>query len=895
MKVTFNINFHTVWGQKLCIVGSIPELGEWESSKAVDMLYVGDGNWQFSLDLKEVPSRIEYRYFLSVNDKQVFEEWDKNHILVPEPKVENYNLYDYWQVRPQNTAFFKSAFTKSLLAHPCDKYERVVRSNRKLRIKISAPRVERNQSIAITGNQACLGNWEPDKALLMSCETFPEWRIDLDANEISFPLEYKFLVWDNDKNFPLYWEKDENRVLNVTSVEENETMIVSGLYFRDNLPFWRCAGTVIPVFSLRSEGSFGVGDFGDLDKFVEWVAKTGQRVIQVLPINDTTMSHSWTDSYPYSAISIYALHPMYLDIRELGTLKSKSRNEYFRAKQQELNSKETVDYENVMKYKMEYIREYFKLHKSEILSDSSYLEFLEENNQWLKPYAAYSYLRDKYKTSDFRDWGEYSVYDKDKIEKLCDGSGKAYNEIALFCFIQFKLHNQLKKVYESAHKRGVVLKGDLPIGVNRTSIEAWTEPRYFNMTGQAGAPPDDFSVNGQNWMFPTYNWDELEKDDFVWWKNRFHKLEDYFDCFRIDHILGFFRIWEIPQDYVQGLCGHFNPAMPFSVEEIEQYGLTWNEELFTTPHISHKSLYDLLGDKAEIIEGKYLMPGCGNNLVLKPFCNTQRKIEKLFGSMNDDESRMTKEALFHIANEVLFLRDPKETDKFHPRISAYQSYVYKELSDADRYSFDQLYWHFFYHRHNDFWKEVALRRLTPLVSSTNMVVCGEDLGMIPDSVPDVMNKLQILSLEIERMPKTSHVEFSKLSSLPYMSVCTTSTHDMSPLRSWWKEDREKTQRYFNNVLHCQGEAPAECTSAIVEQILVNHLAAPSMFTLIPLQDWLGMDDSLKRKDAEAERINVPSEPLHYWCYRMHITLESLLAADNFNSRIRQMIQESKRR
>ena len=387
----------------------------------------------------------------------------------------------------------------------------------------------------------------------------------------------------------------------------------------------------------------------------------------------------------------------------------------------------------------------------------------------------------------------------------------------------------------------------------------------------------------------------MEKDNFSWWKKRFRKLSDYFDCFRIDHILGFFRIWEVPLDYIQGLCGHFNPALPLTEDEIEQYGMVFNEARFTTPHINRKFLPELFGDLAEEVEGTYLAQSSSNHFVLKSFCDTQRKIETLFSGKTDGVSLRIKQGLFAIANEVLFLRDPQEKEKYHPRISASHSYMYSELNTSDKYAFDQLYWDFFYHRHNDFWKAQAFKRLTPLVGSTNMLVCGEDLGMIPDSVPDVMNKLQILSLEIERMPKSPQSEFTDMHNLPYHSVCTTSTHDMSPLRNWWKEDQEKIQRYYNNVLHYEGQAPEECSSEIASRIVANHLATNSMLTIIPLQDWFAIDDTVKRKDIESERINVPANSNHYWRYRMHIPLERLLSEDRFNDKIAELITASGRK
>jgi 4-alpha-glucanotransferase len=859
------------------------------------MDYVGDGNWELTLEAAAGLKTIEYRYFLKVNDQQVFEEWEKNHRITPEPHTHTYALYDYWQTRPANIAFYSSAFTKNLFAHPCNTYERAIRSRKKLVIKIAAPRVEKHQSLAITGNQACLGNWQPEKALILSCDTFPEWHIDLDAEEINYPLEYKFLVVDSGTHEPAYWETEENRVLNLPTQKKGETIHVSGLYFRDNLPHWKCAGSVIPVFSLRSADSFGVGDLGDLRLFIDWVKKTGQRIIQVLPVNDTTATHTWKDSYPYSAISIYALHPMYISLPWMGRLTDPSKAAFFDEKQKELNSKSEVDYEAVVSHKTAYCRLFFEQEGEQTLESAAFKEFFAENAGWLIPYAAYSYFRDTYQTTDFSKWGRDAVYNKAHIQKLCSKDSEAYPQIAFSFFLQFVLHIQFKAVSDYARKNGIVLKGDLPIGVNRNSVEVWTEPQYFNMNGQAGAPPDDFSVIGQNWMFPTYNWDRMEKDHYAWWKKRFAKLSDYFDCFRIDHILGFFRIWEIPMEYTEGLCGHFNPALPLSKEEIEQYGVCFNESRFTTPHIHEQHLPALFGEWTNEVCGAYLTQSSSHHYTLKSFCNTQAKIETLFAGKSSEGAVRKKSGLLYIANEVLFLRDPYQKDKFHPRISATQSHLYGELSNTDRYAFDHLYWDFFYRRHNNFWKEQAYKRLTPLIVSTQMLACGEDLGMIPESVPEVMNKLQILSLEIERMSKSPNREFADLAHLPVLSVCTTSTHDMSPLRNWWKEDKEKTQRYYNQVLQRPGQAPAECSCEIACQIIKNHLNAPSMLTIIPLQDWLSMDETLKRKDYTAERINVPAHATHYWRYRMHTTIEELLSADGFNETIADLLRNNGRK
>ncbi len=893
MKVIFHINFHTVWGQKLCITGSDPALGSFEPALAGEMNYISDGNWSFVLDLPDLPQTIIYRYFLSVDGKKIFEEWDHNHSITLDGKPGEIEVYDYWQPKPSNLALYSSAFTQSLFAHPPGVVNTVPEGAPRLTIKIFAPRIEKGQWLAISGNQECLGDWHTGRLVRMDSTGFPEWTIQLDATAIRYPLNYKFAVIPGSGGEPIYWETGDNRTFSPEPREENKEILISGLFFRENQPGYRCAGTVIPAFSLRSEKSFGVGDLGDLKLMVDWVSKTHQRVIQVLPMNDTTMTGKWTDSYPYSAISIYALHPMYISLRELGELKDPEKAAFYKQKQIELNALPALDYEQVMHYKLAWLRDYFEQEKDRILTSEAFTDFVEEQTSWLLPYAAFCYFRGKYQTADFTRWEENAVYNRATVHTLCDKKSEAWEQIAFIWYQQFVLHTQFKLVTDYAREKGIILKGDLPIGVNRTSVETWTEPAYFNMNGQAGAPPDDFSTIGQNWGFPTYNWDLMELDQFAWWKKRFGMLENYFDCFRIDHILGFFRIWEIPLEYTQGLCGHFNPALPLSPEEIEQYGIAFQEEWYTQPRINRAFLPELFGDLAGEVAETWLTPASDTHYRLN--CDTQQKIEAFFAGKGDTYSPVVKNGLLHIANEVLFLRDPYQTDKFHPRISGSHSFRYRELSQSDKYAFDQLYWNFFYHRHNEFWKEQAYKRLTPLVSGTKMLVCGEDLGMIPDSVPEVMNRLHILSLEIERMPKTPHREFTDMFNLPYLSVCTTSTHDMSPIRNWWKEDRAKTQRYYNEVLQRWGEAPGECLPDIAWQILSNHLKTRSMLVILPLQDWFAMDECIRNPQIEAERINVPANPKHYWRYRMHVTLEELIANDNFNNNVIQLINESNRK
>lgn len=899
MILTFNIEYRTNWGEEVKIIGSLPELGNQDTSKAFP-LHTTDGiTWSASLETAYFPENgiLNYTYYIYKDGVPIRKEWDmfqRTICLSPNKPQKHYIINDCWKNIPEQEYLYSTAFTECLLPR---KQDSVCMKHYKKSIVIKAycPRLHPDYALAICGNQKTLGNWNPDKALLMDDKTFPEWQVEIDEPKITYPLEYKFVLYNLKENKVEMWESNPNRYVSDPLLKENETLIISDRYVFFDLPLWKGAGVAIPIFSLKSENSFGIGDFGDLKKMIDWAIQTNQKVVQILPINDTTMTHTWMDSYPYNSISIYALHPMYMDINRLPLLKDKEKATYFSQKQKELNSCPTLNYEAVEKIKWEYFRLIFKQEGMETLVSDNFRMYFEKNKEWLIPYAAYCYLRDTYNTSDFHQWKKYAVYNSQDIQHLCAPDSPEYPQIALYFYIQYHLHLQLQEASNYAREHEVVLKGDIPIGINRCSVEAWTEPHYFNMNGQAGAPPDDFSINGQNWGFPTYNWEVMEQDGYRWWMKRFQKMAEYFDAYRIDHILGFFRIWEIPTHSVHGLLGQFVPSLPLTKEEIESYGLEFNESLFLQPYIPEDVLQQTFGPHTEKVKEQFLMPTEKPGIYqMRPEFDTQRKVEAYFCDKNDGDSIWIREGLYTLISNVLFLRDHKEPDKYHPRISVQHAAIYQSLKENDKRAFNNLYEQYYYYRHNDFWYEQAMKKLPKLIHSTRMLVCGEDLGMIPACVPKVMNELQILSLEIQRMPKEAFQEFGQVDKYPYLSVSTISTHDMSTLRGWWEENALQTQRYFNNILGHYGTAPATATAEICEEVVKQHLRSNSMLCILSFQDWLSIDNQWRNPDVEAERINTPSNPRHYWKYRMHITLEELMNAHTVNKKIKELINTTGR-
>jgi 4-alpha-glucanotransferase len=901
MKLSFKIDFQTTWGEALFVSGSIPQLGQWDPKLALPLKNQFPGEWQVTIDSNE--EDFEYRYFLQNQLGIIIPEWGANRKMSFNRKeIQETRLRDFWRNSSDaENALYSSAFQKILLKRqPTKKPEEINNVSSIFRLQLHTPAIDPKYKFAILGSKRLLGEWDEAFALVMDDSDAPLWKVELDASKLRFPLHYKYVIYDTENKRVVEWEVGNNRTIRDFVCQSTRSLKVhTDEKFRQDTGRWKGAGVAVPLFSLRTEHSGGIGEFTDLYQLVDWSAKCGLKLIQLLPLNETVSTHSWVDSYPYKSISVMALHPVFLNITKIGVLADESLMVGFIKTLSGFNSQESVHYEEVHKVKSKFFKMIFDQQKDSFLGNPAYLEFFDQNKDWLVPYAAFCYLRDQNKTANFRLWKQYKTYNREEIENLVSPDAATYPDIAVHFFIQYHAHKQLSEAVAYARENRVVLKGDIPIGISPNSVEAWTQPELFNLSQQAGAPPDEFANIGQNWGFPTYNWEVMAKDGYQWWKNRLKQMARYFDAFRIDHIVGFFRIWEIPIQQVFGTMGHFNPALPFSRDEIIDRGINFNEERYTKPYIREYFLHGLFGEFTEEVKNKYLSEYEPGKFNLKQNFANQRQVWDYFESSKREEGLSGKESrirdgLCALISEVLFVRDPVHPTHFHPRIAFHDTNSYMTLNDHDRYRLDELYIEFFYHRHDEFWKEQAMRKLPAILEASEMLVCGEDLGMIPDCVPGVMNKLGILSLEVQRMPKDPKIEFLHPSDAPYLSVSTTSTHDTSTLRGWWEEDAGKSERFFRTIMG--NHAPFDKTMEpwLARDIIQQHFWSKAMWVIFPIQDLLAMDEELRREDFEAERINIPAVAQHYWRYRIHITLEKLLKANSFNAEMRRMISHSGR-
>ncbi len=880
MKCVFRVAYRTVVGESLWLEICSGEAAE---KREFPMRWVDAGHWEVEVECAEELLRYQYvykRHGIALREAGE-REWVWQGGSTPPPRV----LFqdDWCSAGTVDRVYEAKVF--EVAGGGARKLGKFVSEGKNHEFLLQMALLPEGLVPCLIGGAEALGSWDYARALPMVEVSENLWKAEAELPR-GERVEYKYGLYSRSDGSAVKLEDGENRILEPRAGTDH--VVVSDENFRRNADLrFRGAGVAIPVFSLRSAAGCGVGEFADLKAMGDWTAAVGLRMLQILPINDTTSSRTWTDCYPYSAISVFALHPLYLRLDAMSHPPVDAAS--LVADQKRLNALKNVDYEAVMAVKWRVTREIFDKHHDAILRDEAFLAFLKRNRDWVLDYAVFSVKRDEHGTADFSKWGEWAAYDAKQAESLAISTDAMY-----FIWLQYELDRQLADAVAHLRSVGVALKGDLPIGVDRDSADAWVAPHLFKMNAQAGAPPDPFAAKGQNWGFPTYHWDEMKKDGYAWWRARFAKLSRYFDAYRIDHILGFFRIWQVPQEHIEGIMGWFDPALPIRMEEFAARGIHFDHARFCEPFITDDIIGRRFGDFTDAVRRDYLIDLGHGSFALKEEYATQRKLSDHFAKLGSGDwakQDWLRDSLMDLVAEVLFLEAGE--GELHPRMSMQETDSFKALDGETQCRLRELYVDYFFRRQESFWEAQAMEKLPAMRGASDMLLCGEDLGMVPACVPGVMQTLGILSLEIQRWPKDSKAEFGHPAHMPYMSVVTTGTHDMSTLRGWWREDDKARARYAWEMF---GKAfPEEdLDPEMVGSILVQHLHSPAMWAIFPFQDLLAMDEELRSDDIEGERINVPAIIPFYWRWRMEIPIENLATQEGFNGKLKEMVAEAGR-
>lgn len=919
VNILFRINYHTNFGQNLMICGSIPELGNWK--RPIPMTYHAlNDEWSLIINIPHPKNdiTINYKYIVDNLGKHTYEP-QKDHVINISRTAEDvtFEIIDTYQWSDHILdAYSRSAFVDAIHRRNSPKqvnYILTPKTPLEIFFSCIAPNLKSNEKLVVIGSCPELGCWDPKKAVELLDNDFPTFSACISLNKSSLPFEYKYaiirpsgeVIWDGNSNLRSNILSDPN--------SPGKTVLCLNQYFiNPEKSLFHGFGIYAPLFSLRTSDSCGIGQFTDIKKLVDLCNKIGSSMIQLLPINDTTDKGDWNDCYPYRQVSCFALHPVYIDLLHITpNLPSKLVEEIkaFACKQEE---EKWLNYPDVYQFKRSKLHQIYELIKPSLQGDVKFNDFKKVNSDWLDSYCLYCHFRDRFGTSDFHTWPEHRTINDFEIESLTKQHEK---ELEFLYWLQFVCDQQFREVNKYAAEHHVALKGDLPIGVHLNSVECWAHPRNFRLDMCAGAPPDAFSDQGQNWSFPTYDWDYMEKDNYRWWTRRLERMSSLFHALRVDHILGFFRIWEIPRaTCVSGMLGHFFPCNATSRNELLNRGL-WDIDRYVKPYVRWHLLSSKFGNEAEWVSRNFFnsrnCDAADDWYDFKDEFNSEKKIVAACQQMFKDDPekyRHYRTCLLQLIDDVLMVKDPVLPDVFHPRTEItiehieltpnghknFYSPSWLELPEPQKSIIKEFYHEFTYKRQNNLWVTKAKPKLQLLKNSTNMLICAEDLGQLTDSILEAIESEALLSLRVQRMSKDPKKDFDDFQSFSYLSVCCPSTHDCSSLRGWWEENYDVINKFWNKQFGRPDSPCKHCEPWVSESILKQHLFSNSMWAIFLLQDVTGITQNFRRQTPMEEQINFPSDPENKWKYRYPYTLEELINDNEFTSKVHELCSISNR-
>lgn len=652
----------------------------------------------------------------------------------------------------------------------------------------------------------------------------------------------------------------------------------------------KLTGVVVPLGALYSEKNPVIGCYTDLIPFAQFCKKCGFKLIQLLPVNDTG-----TQSSPYSGLSAFALHPIYIRIKEIPGFEAFYKsNEKFKTCYDNFVSQNDYtlryDYDRILNTKINLLQQLYETTPAGLTgnSDEELSKFIKANT-WIKTYSVYKNLKWNYMQASWKSWHLNDQHKSpEEIEKLWNT--KAFRKEHLFyAWCQFIAQEQFSTAVKAVHELDILLKGDMPILMNEDSCDTWAHPEFFNQNLRAGSPSDGENPQGQNWGFPTYNWKNLKEADYSWWKDRLKSAGKYYDAYRLDHILGFFRIWAIPDTDCNALTGHTEPYTTFKRENLYEAGFDDDRiRWLSQPHIPTQAVEDITWNRE--IAHKILELMCNQIgteelwLFKKEITGSQQLWSINFKKIVDKqtEEKIKTKLVEYWSNRTLL---EISKNKFIPLWTYGQSTSWASLNQTEKESLLELF-ETLNKKNEKLWKKQADEIFTAITSGIKMIPCGEDLGVSIECVPKTMKEHNILGLRVVRWsrhwdkPDQPYIDFSKYEPL---SVTTTSVHDSSTIRQWFTEEGEvspslqpalQSSATLSNGGHPRN-AP-EFSPEIAFELLKNCSATASIWYVNPLQDYLYMNKEYWLPTAEEERINIPGTVTKFnWTYRMPISLEKL--------------------
>ncbi|KAK8871028.1 4-alpha-glucanotransferase dpe2 [Tritrichomonas musculus] len=963
LTVHFHVKCSTEFGQQLYLSGNVSQLGEWDPDSAIQLFYEGNLNYwtcHAKFPLSEKSRTIEYKYFISYGGKKIEWEPSDTHKIfigaVASPALLEIEDEFRWQDKSL-IALTRSPFTNVINKRGMHHFNINAEHNEKnttiineseinttkkpgklypneakpghvnIRFNAFCPNVRKNQKLVIIGNCEQLGKWKLENAAEMNDYYFPLWIYDFTLERSLFPLEYKFVIVsdedivDNDDeeeeiegkkenssniHKKTFWESKPSRFYsgitsNVITNDYPATCIINNWLVNPNPELFKGFGIYCPLFGLRSDDSCGIGQYTDIKGLVDVCNQIGSSIIRILPIFDTTNKGDWDDSNPYKQISSFALHPIYINLLQVvDNLPKDIYNDIQNAKWI-FEQKPTVDYPTVYQYKIKTLhRIYEDSVKYELNNNIEFARFVDQELEWLRPYALFTLLRDKYGTIDFHSWPNHSTITRREINSQC---AKHEEELKFIYWVQYICDKQYKEALSYSIEHGVALHSDFLMNINYNSVDTWTWPDYFRLNMCSGAPPNESFIDGKNWGYPTYDWDAMEKDNFHWLELRLRRMSDLFQFLSVDHIIEFFRSWEIPRDScIRGILGHFNPSSPVDKAELDSRGL-FDLDRYLHPYVRWHLLVQQFGEEAENISKKFFIPKHFDTrddyFTFKTEFNTEKKIEKALIQLIPNDLRKRshyQKALFDLLSNVMLIHDSERPGCYHVRSNMTYTSSWIELQEPSRGRMKELYEYFVFKRQSDVWLSKAKEKLDFFNDANQMLICAEDFDQKTDQIAQYIKDYGFLSFHVQRISQEKSELFDDISKCNYMSICCSSTHNMMPYREWWEDQNENNivRDFWKTQVKIDSQIPYRCQPWVLETIIKQHLNSKSMIALFLLQDLTDLVQNLRNKNPNDERINNPSDPNHHWRYRYPFSINEMKNCQEFTLKVRDLAEKSNR-
>ena len=687
----------------------------------------------------------------------------------------------------------------------------------------------------------------------------------------------------------------------------------------------RSTGVAVPLGALRTENSPFIGEYTSLKRFALFCKNSGLSVIQLLPVLDTG-----TQSSPYSSLSAFALHPIYIDLKRLSNFEScYSKDPEFKRIYDELLSlsdAKRFDYQRILNLKDALLRKAFRVMINVDKGNScrylgEYNDFVDKNARWLKPYCVFKNLKHKHMQAGWKNWPaeDKNLSLEEILRRWNDDS--LFEEHTFYAWEQFVAYKELLKVSNEVRSLGITLKCDIPILLNEDSCDVWGNPGILNMKLRAGSPPDGDNPTGQSWGFPVYDWASQEKEGFSWWKDRLLRAAEFFGAYRLDHLPGFFRFWATNEGEETAELGATVPFSPISEKSLEKLGFSkerirWLRE----PHLSTEMVFRKTGDldKAHAILSLFCERIGHEELWLfkREFKSTaDLKNVSLEGFELDEDLQDDIKGLFYRWWKNRTMIEVKR-GQLVPNFKFAETRAWASLNQAERDVLLDLFAKNNKKQENQ-WKKQAETIFSAIIPTTDMVACGEDLGVSMDCMPKVMDEFGILGLKVVRWCRDWGVDgqpFLDFKKYRKLSLVTTSVHDSSTLREWWNSEKDSTKAFCQFIIESRksksrtqkrkaSEQSFDLDSqdaaiwgrrfdpTVAEFVLSQCATANGVWFVNPLQDWLYLDGSLYLDNAEDERINIPGTVSEFnWTWRMPVSVEKLCENDALMDKINRIVE-----